>query len=735
MLQQLNEEQLQAVTAPLGPVLVLAGAGSGKTRVLTNRIIYLVEELKVDPSNILAITFTNKAANEMKQRLWQSDCQAYKMHISTIHSFCATLLRREAELTGRNSNFSIYAEDEKKSVVKRAVKSVDSEADSGIVDSFCDSISSVKNDGVDVNKLTEGEICADENLSNCVDQLGSDGVSKVLQEYSKQMTSSNALDFDDLLYYVYEIFSENPEILDKYSEKYKYILIDEFQDINRVQYNIFRLLAKKYRNIFVVGDDDQSIYGWRGADVRNILNFETHFPGAKIYKLQQNYRSTKNILNVANEIISKNLNRYSKKLFTEKGDGLKVQMYSAYNESNEAYYVLSQISGLRNLGYRLRDCAILMRVNALSRTFEQECAANRLAYKVFGGFKFYERKEIKDVLCYLKLIANPYDFEAFARAVNVPVRRGIGDATLQKVKSLCDRYGLSPLHVIADDINMSELAASARKKLSDFYAVYQQLCVMNRTMPLDKFANELVESLGFCEVYRQADEDDRAMNVSELLGAIKVFTEDNPSATLSDYMQSVSLMSDTDEIDDDQDYITIATIHAVKGLEFKAVFVVGLEEGVFPLNRSQYDISGSQEERRLMYVATTRAKERLFLTCAQSRFMYGRRDEPRMASKYFTEVKQLYGTPAASSMASQQSASRIVIPSKATSSASQSQIKSIIKDKQQQANAFKPDMRVKSPMFGEGTIVKCDNGIATVNFDSCGSKVLVLQFAGLEIVK
>ena len=734
MLQQLNEEQLQAVTAPLGPVLVLAGAGSGKTRVLTNRIIYLVEELKVDPSNILAITFTNKAANEMKQRLWQSDCQAYKMHISTIHSFCATLLRREAELTGRNSNFSIYAEDEKKSVVKRAVKSVDSEADSGIVDSFCDSISRVKNDGVDVNKLTEGEICADENLSNCVDQLGSDGVSKVLQEYSKQMTSSNALDFDDLLYYVYEIFSENPEILDKYSEKYKYILIDEFQDINRVQYNIFRLLAKKYRNIFVVGDDDQSIYGWRGADVRNILNFETHFPGAKIYKLQQNYRSTKNILNVANEIIRKNLNRYSKKLFTENGDGLKVQMYSAYNESNEAYYVLSQISGLRNLGYRLRDCAILMRVNALSRTFEQECAANRLAYKVFGGFKFYERKEIKDVLCYLKLIANPYDFEAFARAVNVPVRRGIGDATLQKVKSLCDRYGLSPLHVIADDINMSELAASARKKLSDFYAVYQQLCVMNRTMPLDKFANELVESLGFCEVYRQADEDDRAMNVSELLGAIKVFTEDNPSATLSDYMQSVSLMSDTDEIDDDQDYITIATIHAVKGLEFKAVFVVGLEEGVFPLNRSQYDISGSQEERRLMYVATTRAKERLFLTCAQSRFMYGRR-EPRMASKYFTEVKQLYGTPAASSMASQRSASRIVFPSKATSSASQSQIKSIIKDKQQQANAFKPDMRVKSPMFGEGTIVKCDNGIATVNFDSCGSKVLVLQFAGLEIVK
>lgn len=734
MLQQLNEEQLQAVTAPLGPVLVLAGAGSGKTRVLTNRIIYLVEELKVDPSNILAITFTNKAANEMKQRLWQSDCQAYKIHISTIHSFCATLLRREAELTGRNSNFSIYAEDEKKSVVKRAVKSVDSEADSDIVDNFCDSISRVKNDGVDVNKLTEGEICADENLSSCVDQLGSDGVSKVLQEYSKQMTSSNALDFDDLLYYVYHIFSENPDILDKYSEKYKYILIDEFQDINRVQYNIFRLLAKKYRNIFVVGDDDQSIYGWRGADVRNILNFETHFPGAKVYKLQQNYRSTKNILNVANEIISKNLNRYSKKLFTENGDGLKVQMYSAYNESNEAYYVLSQISGLRNMGYRLRDCAILMRVNALSRTFEQECAANRLAYKVFGGFKFYERKEIKDVLCYLKLIANPYDFEAFARAVNVPVRRGIGDATLQKVKSICDRYGLSPLHVIADDMNMSELATSARKKLSDFYAVYQQLCVMNRTMPLDKFANELVESLGFCEVYRQADEDDRAMNVSELLGAIKVFTEDNPSATLSDYMQSVSLMSDTDEIDDDQDYITIATIHAVKGLEFKAVFVVGLEEGVFPLNRSQYDISGSQEERRLMYVAATRAKERLFLTCAQSRFMYGRR-EPRMASKYFTEVKQLYGAPTASSMASQQTASRIVIPSKTTSSASQSQIKSIIKDKQQQANAFKPDMRVKSPMFGEGTIVKCDNGIATVNFDSCGSKVLVLQFAGLEIVK
>ena len=724
MLQQLNDEQLQAVTAPMGPVLVLAGAGSGKTRVLTNRILYLVHEMGVSPSEILAITFTNKAANEMKSRLWQSDCNASLMHISTIHSFCVTVLRREAERTGRTSNFSIYDEEEKKRVVKRILKSVNEDVDSSIVEEFCDSISRIKNDAaVDFDNFGENNVREDEQLDSCADKLGVGGVSGVIKEYARQMSGNNALDFDDLLYYVYRIFSQCPDVLEKYSDRYRYILIDEFQDTNKVQYNIFRLLARKYRNIFVVGDDDQSIYGWRGADVRNILNFEKDFPGAKVYKLQQNYRSTKNILNVANEIIAKNSDRYDKKLFTDNSEGVKAQLYSAYNESEEAYYVLSQISGLRKFGYRLRDCAILMRVNALSRTFEQECSVNRIPYKVFGGFKFYERKEIKDVLAYFKIIANPYDFEAFSRAVNVPVRRGIGETTLSRVGELATRYSLSPVHISADPLNMQEIASASRKKLEDFYLLYQQLYAMSKTLPLSQFADEMVAKLGFVDVYRANDEDDRAMNVSELLNSVKIFSTDNPGATLSDYIQSVALIADKEDPDDSEDYVTVATIHAVKGLEFKAVFVVGMEEGIFPSKRSTYDLHSLQEERRLMYVAVTRAKERLFLTCAQSRYMYGKREQ-HLPSKYFSEVKAMYHVPV-------QRAAPVNL-SRTSSVARGAQ--TYIKGKQQQFDKFKTGVRVRHSVFGEGTVTKCDNGIATIQFDGCGSKVLVLQFAPLEII-
>ena len=470
-LQKLNDAQLAAVTAPLAPTLVLAGAGSGKTRVLTNRILYLVSECNVKPWEILAITFTNKAANEMKRRLYEFDCNAGSMQISTIHSFCAKVLRREAEALNRSGSFSIYDESEKVGVLKKIVKDVfPDDGDAKMADTFAESISDIKNRAPE---LLDGNLLdvKDEYIAEQLDRLQSQTAAsqsdlvRVIKEYGDKMRQNNAMDFDDLLYYVHKLFASSPEILEKYRETYKYVLIDEFQDTNKVQYQIFKMLGEKYRNIFVVGDDDQSIYSWRGAESYNLKKFQADFPDCNVYALEQNYRSTKRILDVANEVISKNVNRFDKVLWTENEDGVKTQLFSAYNEQDEAYFVAEQIKNLMYLNpqYRLRDFAVLMRVNALSRSFEQQFARNRMPYKVFGGFKFFERKEIKDVLAYMRLIHNRYDEEAFIRALNVPVRRGIGDATVNKLRDLSAEYGLPMLDVISDERNLETLNKSARK--------------------------------------------------------------------------------------------------------------------------------------------------------------------------------------------------------------------------------------------------------------------------------
>ncbi len=748
--QQLNDAQIAAVTAPLKPTLVLAGAGSGKTRVLTNRIIHLVGNCGVSPSEILAITFTNKAANEMKKRLWDFDCAAQYMHVSTIHSFCATVLRREAKAVNRNGNFSIYTEEEKKSVIKKIVKNVFDDSDSKVVDGFCESISGMKNNvakvlDADVSELSDGDMAEliaaygrDEYLSETLERLlartqmgkKSDLV-RVIGEYGRKMAENNAMDFDDLLYYVHKLFSDFPDILAKYQDRYRYILIDEFQDTNKVQYEIFRMLAEKFGNIFVVGDDDQSIYGWRGADVRNILNFPKDFPDAQIFKLEQNYRSTKRILDAANEIISKNVNRYEKKLWTENEDGVKVQLFSAYNEQDEAYYVAEQIKNLRYISddYSLRDCAVLMRVNALSRSFEQEFTRNRMPYKVFGGFKFFERREIKDVLAYLRLIDNPADAEAFLRAVNVPVKRGIGDTTLARLQGLSAEYGISLTEVISDERNMETLMSSARSRLSQFYTLYCELCDLAHKENVARFVHDLLDILEFRSVYVASEEEDRALNLDEFEQSVIEFQTSNPHATLSDYLQTVSLVSDADA-EDDGDYVTIATIHAVKGLEFKAVFIVGLEEGLFPTSRSTYDINDFQEERRLMYVAATRAKKRLYVTRANTRFLYGQR-KTTLASKFYAEI-QRHVTP-------ERAAAResdlyndnyldklnLQSPSRPSSSGGKS-------DKE--VSSFKVGQTVEHNTFGKGIILRIDKGIADVVFETAGKKSLSIKFAPMQIV-
>ncbi|MBQ3067198.1 MAG: UvrD-helicase domain-containing protein, partial [Clostridia bacterium] len=391
-LQSLNQAQLDAVTCPLKPTLVLAGAGSGKTRVLTNRILYLTQECGVSPREILAITFTNKAANEMKQRLWQFDSNAQFMHISTIHSFCASVLRREAEAFNRSKNFTIYTEDDKKSVLKKIVKDLFDDSDAKMVDGFSDSISELKNNAPEL--MLEQETVQQNNdyvalqlekLQSTTQCSNTQDLLKVINEYNSKMAQSNAMDFDDLLYYVHKLFANFPEILEKYREIYKYILIDEFQDTNKVQYQIFQMLGSKYGNIFVVGDDDQSIYSWRGADSKNLLKFTKDFQDCQIFKLEQNYRSTKRILDLANKVIVANAGRFDKVLWTQNEDGLKPQLFTAYNEHDEAYYVCEQIKNLcyLNPDYKLKDFAILMRINALSRSFEAELLKNHIPYKVF----------------------------------------------------------------------------------------------------------------------------------------------------------------------------------------------------------------------------------------------------------------------------------------------------------------------------------------------------------------
>lgn len=738
-LQKLNEQQLQAVCAPLKPTLVLAGAGSGKTRVLTNRILYLVNECGVNPHEILAITFTNKAANEMKRRLFDFDCAAQYMHVSTIHSFCASVLRIEASKLDRTGNFSIYTEDEKKSLLKKIVKDLLDDGDAKVVDDLCEGISDLKNNLPDLpdsglasaESLDEGIAEEIDKMRNAAQVASQQRLLEIIDEYSAKMKENNALDFDDLLYYVHKLFANFPDVLEKYRERYKYILIDEFQDTNRVQYQIFKMMGEKYGNIFVVGDDDQSIYSWRGADAHNLLKFSQDFENCQIFKLEQNYRSTKRILEVANAIISKNGDRFEKQLWTENEEGVKAQLFSAYSEQDEAYFVCEQIKQLCYRGeYKLKDFAILMRMNALSRCFEQEFQHNRIPYKVFGGFKFFERKEIKDVVAYLRLIVNPSDSEAFLRAINVPRKRGIGDTTLAKLRGLSADYGISLIDVISDECNLEQFNSGIRAKLADFYKLYVELDELSQKLPVNMFVHSMLDILEFRAFYTEIGDDDRALNIDEFEESVNEFCKTSPNATLVEYLQTVSLSTDADE-EKFGDYVTVATIHAVKGLEFKCVFVVGLEDGIFPSSRSTYETSGLQEERRLMYVAATRAEKRLYLTRANSRFLWGQRKQT-FASRYFAEVQRMLQpqrAPATERQLSDDSYLDRLINKEPVATAP-NQGKSA-----KEVACFKVGQIVQHSTFGQGIILRLAGDVADVAFESVGKKALNIKFAPMKIIK
>lgn len=607
---KLNSEQCKAAYDTEGAVLVIAGAGSGKTRVLTARIENLINS-GVPQSEILAITFTNKAANEMKERLENvlgGNCYVWT---STFHSFCARVLRYDGDNLGYTSSFTIYTETESGRLVKRILAEMNE--DQKLNTKVLWHISNAKNKGYSPEEyLNEIKF----------DVVNADVVVSVFAEYDKRLKNSNAMDFDDLLLKTNELFDGFPQVLNKYAERFKYINVDEFQDTNTIQLELVKKLASVHKNVFVVGDEDQSIYSWRGAEIKNILEFERTFSGAKIYKLEQNYRSTMPILKCANNVIKHNHKRQEKVLWSEKASGEPVTFYPANRDLDEAVFVSRTINRLvRDEGVNYRDIAVLVRANSLTRIFEESFKMHEIPYKIYGGFKFFDRKEIKDFISYLRMAVNPSDEDAILRNINNP-KRGIGETTIEKFASWAKSNGMSLITALGM-IETSDLPQAAKTKLKAFGELAVTLIANAKIMKPSKFAEYVLQNAGFEAAFSVGNDEDknRLDNMKELVTAIAQFEKDNGDVTIQEYLEQVSLISDTDEADDGN-FVTVATIHAVKGLEFDNVFIVGLEETVFPTSRA-VGSGDIEEERRLMYVAITRAKERLFVSWAKLRNRFG----------------------------------------------------------------------------------------------------------------
>lgn len=631
-LSKLNEEQIQPVLQTEGAVLVIAGAGSGKTRVLTSRIAHIVKDLGVSPYNVLAITFTNKAADEMKERLSQMIDGVEDMWVCTIHSMCVRLLRYGAEKIGYGRDFSIYSETDKDKVVKRVIVSLGLEVDQ-YAKSAKNLISARKTKNLTIEEF-EKDNARMKNIGDIV---------RIMKGYEEELKRSNAFDFDDLLIKTHELLSEDRETLEKFSNRFRYIHIDEFQDTNAVQYDIVKMLSYAHGNIFAVGDDDQSIYGWRGADINNILGFERDFKNAKVYKLERNYRSTKKILDVANTVIKHNTNRKDKTLWTGNDDGVNPEVYIAEDESGEAQYTAIQIKNLVARGYKYSDFAVLMRINALSRSYEQEFMKYGLPYRVYGGFKFFERKEIKDLTAYLRLLCNPLDNEAVLRVINVP-KRGIGEKSIEALQKYADGNGFSVFDGVFD-CDLLDLNNGAKSKIRSFKDIISSLIVDKETMTLTELVKSVIDKTNYMSCFEEKTEEneDKKRNVNELLASVEEFEKQNPQASLSEYLNGITLSSDTDEINDGN-FITLATVHSVKGLEYRVVFVCGLDREIFPIERNGSIDDDIEEERRLMYVAVTRARERLYITRAKSRFLYGSR-RPTFQSEFLNEISDKVALP------------------------------------------------------------------------------------------
>ena len=735
----LNEQQREAVYCTDGPLLILAGAGSGKTRVLTHRIAYLIEEKGVNPWNILAITFTNKAAGEMRERVDNLvGFGSESIWVSTFHSTCVRILRRHIDRLGYDTNFTIYDTDDQKTLMKDVCKQVQIDTKVYKERNLLAAISAAKNE----------MISAQEYALNAQGDFGKEKIAKVYQEYEKQMHANNALDFDDLLVKTVQLFETQLDVLENYQERFRYIMVDEYQDTNTVQFQLVSLLAGKYRNLCVVGDDDQSIYKFRGANIKNILNFEQEFPDATVIKLEQNYRSTGNILDAANAVISNNVGRKDKQLWTDNGEGEKIKFCQFDTGYDEAEYIADDIEREVRNGASYNDHAILYRTNAQSRLFEERFVAQNIPYKIVGGVNFYARREIKDVLAYLKTIDNGKDDLAVRRIINVP-KRGIGLTTINRIQESAASRGIGFYDALLG-LDLIPGVARGAAKLEGFVALIEYFKGVAETLSLSDLLQEVIDKTGYIESLEAEGKEEaetRIENIDELRSKVAVYEESrldqDEKPTLSGFLEEVALVADIDSLDEEQDYVVLMTLHSAKGLEFPHVYLAGMEDGLFPsyMTVTSDDREDMEEERRLCYVGITRAEQKLTMTSAMRRMVRGETqynkvsrfmkeiplellDNGNRSLKMFEERQEIPKQTAYTQ-------AKQTFKAKAFSAAAPKQF-AVSKEK---GLDYGVGDRVRHMKFGEGIVTQITEGgrdfEVTVEFDTVGVKKMFAGFARL----
>ena len=736
LLNGMNPRQKEAVLHTDGPLLLMAGAGSGKTRVLTHRIAYLIEEKEVNPWNILAITFTNKAAKEMKERVNAILASGGEdVWVSTFHSMCVRILRRDVDFIGYNRNFTIIDSSEQLTLMKRILKELNIDPKKYDPRSILGTISQAKN-----------SLQTPQDFAKMQGSYYEEIAAKCYAAYQKELQYNQCMDFDDLIMNTIRLFEEHPDSLTYYQNKFHYIHVDEYQDTNHAQYTLVNLLAGRFRNLCVVGDADQSIYGWRGADMQNILDFEKDYPDAAVILLEQNYRSTKNILSAANQVIENNSNRKPKNLWTENKEGNKITYYRADNERDETRFIVDRMqeeirSNHRNYG----DFAILYRTNAQSRVMEETLLKANIPYKMVGGHKFYDRKEIKDILAYLNVLANPQDSISFERIVNSP-KRGIGPGSIEKLRSFASLHEW-PLLEAAQNVDLANIGGKAGQQLGAFGEMIQEVTQMIPYLTVTELTKEVLDRSGYLEdlkIQNTLEAQARIENLEEFLTVTQEFDKqfeqqneedaDAPEEKLTVFLNDLALVSDIDNLEEDASQVTLMTLHAAKGLEFPVVFLIGLEEGVFPLSRALMEESELEEERRLAYVGITRAEEALYLTNAFSRTLYGRTQyngPSRFVEEIDQELLEIEGmrpTPKKTPVFAKKTAysykqpETAVVPSKSATGG--------------ENNSWKPGDKVKHKKWGLGTVVRVSGTSKDLELDvafpSQGVKRLLAAFAPIE---
>ena len=731
----LNPQQKEAVWQTEGPVLILAGAGSGKTRVLTHRIAYLIEEKGINPWNIMAITFTNKAAGEMRERVDKIvGFGSESIWVSTFHSSCVRILRRYIDRLGYDHNFTIYDTDDQKSLMKDICKKLQIDTKIHKERAILAAISSAKDE----------LITPEEYELNAMGDFSKKKIAQAYKEYQKELKKNNALDFDDLIVKTVELFRSCPDVLDSYQERFRYIMVDEYQDTNTAQFKFVSLLAEKYKNLCVVGDDDQSIYKFRGANIGNILGFEKVFPQAKVIKLEQNYRSTQNILDAANEVIHNNMGRKNKSLWTDNEEGEPIHYRQFMNAYEEAEYIAGDISRrVREDGCQYKDCAILYRTNAQSRLFEEKFLMANIPYKLVGGVNFYARKEIKDLLSYLKTVDNGKDDLAVRRIINVP-KRGIGPASLTKVQDYADQKGISFYDALRETENIPALGRAAAK-ITPFVTFIQSLRSKLEYVSVSELLKDIIEETGYvAELQAEGTEEaeGRIENINELITKVVSYEEENEDPTLSGFLEEVALIADIDTVDGDDNQVLLMTLHSAKGLEFPYVYLAGMEDGIFPsyMTITADDPTEIEEERRLCYVGITRAMKELTLTCAQQRMIRGETQYNR-PSRFIREIPR--GPVELGRNFKEQKVKEIPLPK------SMKQMREAFRQpafmpkqfevKKETSLSYNVGDTVKHIKFGVGVVKDIAEGgrdyEVTVDFDKVGVKKMFASFAKLKKVE